>query len=350
MKILIISVDRDGDLLKKTKLDGPIVGREKILEAAIKLGITDPSDSDTNTLFESIKIYDSLRSEGKDVEVVALVGRENVGVESDLKLASQLEEVLDVHGGDGAIVVTDGAEDEFILPIIESRIKIISLRRVVVKQSERLESTYYLLKDVINDPKLSRLLIGIPAIAAILYSIFAEYGWRLVVGVVGVFLFIKGFGLEGYITRAYKEIKHSFISGKVSFLTYIVSAILAIIGFVMGYMETKKGIIHYINFRGIAFIDSNALNIIVVACLTALFGKSIDALIGKGNIRLYFAIFLVILAVRVFVDAVILFIQGIITNLNLAFSAVFGILLLSLSFPFFKAGWKSKNERVQEQD
>lgn len=347
MKLLIISVDRDGDILNKVGVDGPIIGREKVLDVATKLGIADPTESDTNTLFETIRLYDKFKGEGQDVEVIALVGHENVGTESDMKITSQLEEVLKRFKGEAAIVVTDGAEDEFILPIIESRIKILSLRRVIVKQSESLESTYYLLKEIINDPKLSRLLIGIPAIAAILYSIFAEYGWRLVVGVVGVFLFIKGFGLEGYIERAYGEIRHSFVSGKVSFLTYIASGILALIGGVIWYMEMKKGIIHYIYMGHLYLLDSLALNMIFLAALIALFGKSIDAIVGKSSLKLYIAILFAIFAARIFIDGIILFLRGIIPNQGLGTSAIVGISLLTVAFLFFKAGWKSRVEKVK---
>ncbi len=347
MNLLIISVDRDGDILKKVGIDGPIVGRDNVLDVAIKMGIADPTESDTNTLFETIRLYDKFKEEGKKAEVVALVGHENVGIESDVKINSQLEEVLDKFKAEAAVVVTDGAEDEFILPIIESRIKILSLRRVVVKQSESLESTYYLLKEIINDPKLSRLLIGVPAIAAILYSIFAEYGWRLVVGVVGVFLLIKGFGLEGYIERAYGEIRHSFVSGKVSFLTYIASGILAVIGGIAGYMEIKRGVLNYISIGRLYCLDSLALNIAVIAALVALFGKSIDAIVGKGSLKLYIAILFAIFAVRVFIDGIILFLKGIISNQNLGTSAIVGISLLTIAFLFFKAGWKSKIEKVK---
>ncbi|MEZ5336100.1 MAG: DUF373 family protein [Methanolobus sp.] len=42
------------------------------------------------------------------------------------------------------------------LPIVQSRIKIDSVRRIVVMQSANLESTYYIIKHAFNDPKISQ--------------------------------------------------------------------------------------------------------------------------------------------------------------------------------------------------
>jgi hypothetical protein len=44
------------------------------------------------------------------------------------------------------ILVSDGAEDEFVIPIIQSKIPVTSIRRVIVNQMPNLEGTYYILK------------------------------------------------------------------------------------------------------------------------------------------------------------------------------------------------------------
>ena len=48
-----------------------------------------------------------------------LTGDEKVGMRSDRAIAAQLEEVVAALQPDEAILVTDGAEDESVLPIIQ---------------------------------------------------------------------------------------------------------------------------------------------------------------------------------------------------------------------------------------
>ena len=73
-KILILSVDRDNDIGIKTSIEGPIVGREKILDTAVKLAIKDPAESDMNVLFDAIKLFDEYQNCFKALEVAALTG------------------------------------------------------------------------------------------------------------------------------------------------------------------------------------------------------------------------------------------------------------------------------------
>jgi putative membrane protein len=55
---LIIAIDRDDDLGRKAGIESPVIGRDNVLHAAIKFATTDPEDSDVNTIFGAIKIYD----------------------------------------------------------------------------------------------------------------------------------------------------------------------------------------------------------------------------------------------------------------------------------------------------
>ena len=238
-RVLVICIDRDADVTTKIGEEGPIYGKESVLSVATRLGLADPIETDTNALFESIRIYDKYKNEGVSSEVVAVLGDPELGLKSDTKLSHQIDEAIKKYRPDGAVLVSDGAEDDHILPIVESRIKIISVRRVIVKQNEKLESTYYLLqdflKDIVKDPKLARLFIGAPGVAAVLYMLLGENGWRLIVGIVGVFLLIKGFSLENLFEKGTKELRASFATGRISFFTYGVSLLIAILGIVVGY-------------------------------------------------------------------------------------------------------------------
>jgi putative membrane protein len=340
-RVLVLCIDRDADLFVKAGEEGPIYGREAVLSAAQKLGLADPRESDTNALYEAARLYDGYRQKGIEAEVVAVVGSQELGIESDTKLAKQIDEVLDKFKADGAVVVSDGAEDEYILPIVQSRIKVISVSRVVVRQSEKLESTYYIiqdfLRDLVNDPKLSRLLIGLPGIAAVLYMLFGSHGWRLIVGIVGVFLVIKGFGMENAIERVYNEFKSSFILGKISFFTYVVAALIAVVGVVVGYDElVRRGVPLSPLSESLPVFIAESIDLLTFAALVALVGKGIDAILEKESLRKYALIGVFIVAFRIIIDAISLFMLGQINYLSLALWVILGLVLSMFTFFYLK--------------
>jgi putative membrane protein len=74
-KIFVVCVDRDNDLGRKTKIIGPVIGREKNLAAAEKLILNDPEESDANTMFAALKKLEEARKEFKNLEVVTITGK-----------------------------------------------------------------------------------------------------------------------------------------------------------------------------------------------------------------------------------------------------------------------------------
>ncbi|MEE8168147.1 MAG: DUF373 family protein [Candidatus Hydrothermarchaeales archaeon] len=336
-RILVVCVDRDADIYRKAGERGPVIGRNNLLDTAVKLGLADPTEADTNALFETIKIGDELKRKGKEVEVTVLVGDKDVGITSDMELSKQLSEVLEKFEADGVILVTDGAEDEHILPIIQSKAKVISLKRVVVRQSEHLESTYYIIKDflkeIVSDPKLSRLAIGLPGVAAILYMLFGQHGWRLIIGVIGVFLLVKGFGLEDTLQKGYDEIKASFIAGRISFFTYVVAVLIGTVGLIVGYTEVARRAVPYsaLLTAGPIFL-SESVDLLMLAAIIALIGKSIDSIVEQRGVWRYFLLIVFVVALRLIVDAVSLFLLGEISMTKFAVSILLGLILSIFSF------------------
>jgi len=237
-KIIVLSVDRDDDIGRKTSFKGPVIGRNNVLKCATEFALSDPEDSDVNGLFQAIRVYDELDKKHES-EIVALTGHQNVGIESDRIITKQLDTVLKKFAADYAIIVTDGAEDEHIMPIIQSKVPILSVKRIIVKQSEKLESTYYQVKDFINEslenPKLSRLVFGLPAIILLLLGIFGIEGFRLVIGVLGAYLFIKGFKLESYITGSIDELHLSFTRRRLTFFFYLFAIVFVVLGTFRGF-------------------------------------------------------------------------------------------------------------------
>ena len=236
---LVLAIDRDNDLGRKANVPSPVVGRAANINAAIKLAMADPEDSDVNTMFAAIKIYDELKARGEDVEVVTVCGDENVGVISDSKVAEQLDLLAERFGAKSAVVVTDGSEDEFVLPIISSRFRIDAVSRIVVKQSKTIESTYFMIRRMLNDPKIARMTLTPLGIIFLVYSIFLlarypEWGTGAIIFVIGFYLLIKAYGLEDVVEEYFSTLKKALLEGRMSFVAYVISAILVIIGAIQG--------------------------------------------------------------------------------------------------------------------
>jgi putative membrane protein len=237
--ILVLCIDRDNDLGEKTGIEGPVFGRKANLEAAQKLALSDPEDSDANCMFGAIKQYDELKNAGKRVYIASLTGDSRVGVVSDEKIQEQLGAVIDEYNPKKVVIVTDGVEDEFVMPVIQSLVPVMSIKRIIVRQSLKLESNYYValkfFKELMGDAQTRRIALGIPALVLISYALLGGIAWRLSIGLLGTFLIIKGFRLEKFLGSFANEVGSSLSRGKLSFFLYVLSAIFAIIGLVQGY-------------------------------------------------------------------------------------------------------------------
>lgn len=232
-------MDRDDDIGCKADIATPIIGREKNIDAAVRLASEDPEDTDINTIFGAIRIYDELVSKGEEVEIVTVSGDVDVGIKSDRKIASEMDALMRKSKADSAIVVTDGAEDESIIPIIQSRIKIDSVRRIVVKQSQNIESTFYLLRRMLSEPRVSRMVlvpVGL-AFLAIAISLLSGYtGWAvgLIIGFVGIYALFHGLGWGNTISDFGETLRQSLYRGQITFVTYVAAIVVGIIATTIG--------------------------------------------------------------------------------------------------------------------
>ena len=240
-KTIVICVDRDNDIGEKAGLDTPIIGKEASLAAVTKLALADSEDSDVNAIFNAISIYDRLLEDDVEAEIVLVAGDKKVGVTSDKEIGKELDEVLSKLGSDTAILVSDGAEDESIIPIIQSRVKIDSVRRVVVKQSEQLESTFYVIKRLFEDPKFSRTFLPPLGLFLFLLAISLLFDMSgqvmgLILAFLGIYMLLKGLGRENILKNLFEAAKQSLYSGKITIVVYICAVVLILVG-------TSKGIL-----------------------------------------------------------------------------------------------------------
>jgi len=225
-RLLVLCVDRDDDIGRKAGVRTPIIGKEENLNAALKLILADPEEADANTMFEAIRVYETLKKDKKShdqYEIATIAGSELGGVTADRKLVSELGEVLKRFPADSLILVTDGFSDEDIMPLVQSRVPVTSVRRVIVKHSESIEETAAIFsrywKMLIEDPRYSRIALGLPGILLIslgvlvLLQVFIKfdiYTWTAIVGllILGSYLIGKGYGIDrrisAFLSRPYR--------------------------------------------------------------------------------------------------------------------------------------------------
>ncbi|MDD3857097.1 MAG: DUF373 family protein [Methanoculleus sp.] len=302
-RTLVLCVDRDDDLGFKAGIDGPIVGREACLHAATSLALADPEDSDVNAIFETIKLHDELTGRGEEVAVAVICGNHMNLLDGDRRVASSLDAILSATGSTSCIIVTDGAEDEYVLPIIQSRVPVSSVRRVVVNQMPNLEGTYYILRRLLDDPKVSKIVLVPVGLAMLLYAVgyllgYPEGATIVVVGVIGTYLLFKGIGIDeifGYLITSLKAALHG---GRFTFVSYIAAILLSIVGVILGLISLLE---YYSPFgiiiQMLAFIYG-AVAWFTAAGLVASVGKIIDIYLNeRGAIQRVIALPFFILAI-----------------------------------------------------
>jgi len=284
-KTLVLCVDRDDDIGYKAKVESPVIGREAALAAATALALADPEDSDVNAIFQGIRIYDDLVRKGEQAAIVVLAGNHTDMLEGDRKMAADLEQVIRLTGTSSCILVSDGAEDEFILPIIQSRIPVASVSRVIVSQMPNLESSYYTIKKLIDDPKVSRVFLVPIGLAMLLFAVATLMGYPegatvIVLGVVGTYILFRVFGIDEIFGEGVSSLRSSLEKGRFSFVTSVSAIVLAIIGIVLGSAavfenytsEFTMGIFLYL----ISFLYGS-LGWFTASALIVAIGKVIDA-------------------------------------------------------------------------
>ncbi len=219
-KIIIICIDRDDDIGIKGGIETPIMGKDLCIQAGTKLAIEDPEDSDCNAIFGAIKSYEEFRTKGYDVEVTLVAGKYNRGIEGDAKIAQEIDLVLDKYDADGAVVISDGEDDETVIPIIQGKIPLISIQRIIVRQSRSVEYSYAILgryiKILFYDPRYSKFFLGLPGALFITSGLsilfgFSKVAFALVLSILGLAFIVRAFDIDKAIATLSKPTPSGFI-------------------------------------------------------------------------------------------------------------------------------------------
>lgn len=246
--LLILVVDEDDDVGVKGGVETPIIGRDANWEAALKLMMADPEDADANAMFAAVKLYDDELGKWPDgVELVTISGSNKGGLERDVKMTREIEDVMAKLGSSHCIVVSDGPLTPSASSIISSHLKVVSVRTVIVKQSESIETTWMIflryLRMIIYEASYSRVFLGIPGILLIILGILYFFNVLTLTTLlifVGIALLIRGFGVDNVFISLIKHI--AAIPQKpgltqIRIFTAIVSIILILVALAAGYSE-----------------------------------------------------------------------------------------------------------------
>jgi putative membrane protein len=297
-RILVLCVDRDGDLGAKAGVKTPVVGRKENLDAAVSLALKDPEEPDANAIFEAVRVYDRLRAEDNPdevVEVATLSGSDLGGVSADRKVVSELNNLLSSFSASEVVLVTDGYSDQAVLPVVQSRVPVSSVRRIVVKHSESIEETAALffkyLRTLAETPRYSRIALGLPGLLILILAIFAmvglvQYYVIAFVLVLSVFMLIKGFGIDRMAKGFYRWIKEYSpppLRVQISNFSAIAGALCVVLGVYLGWSTASPEVTPQANIAGYldilprvgGFFITGAISLIVVGICVALLGRAI---------------------------------------------------------------------------
>ncbi|MEW6328493.1 MAG: DUF373 family protein [Candidatus Micrarchaeota archaeon] len=235
-RVLVICVDRDNDLHEKAKVRTPVIGREENITAATRLALIDPEETDANTIFEAVRVFDEVSKES-EAQIATLGGDKKLGYRADKEIAEQIDKVLAEFKADSCIFVSDGASDEQVMPIIQSRLRIDYVKIVVMKQAKELEKTYFVLLEKLKEPHYARMVFGLPGLLLFLLVLGYWIGldWRPMVAILGLYLLAKGFGIEDRILHAASDFRVSV--DKIGFIVYLSALPLGVISLWLGLQE-----------------------------------------------------------------------------------------------------------------
>jgi len=362
-RTLIICIDRDNDLGRKANVKGPIIGEEANIRAAEALAVADPEDTDVNSIFSAISAYNEIKKSRADAEIATLTGDIKVGMQSDSIIAKQLEEVIQKIRPDDAVLVSDGAEDEFILPLIQSRVKISSVRRVIIKQSTNIQSMYYLFLRFLEDEKVLKTFVVPVSIALLIWAVaglanISQIAY-LIPLVIALYFLIRAYKLEDVVRRSTKLVWSEIITGKLSFFTFLIALIIVLAGGMSAFSDPENPIPpetplpEYV----LEFIHS-MLMWVILAVLVWVGGKIFDTYVHEKKIYWnYIIISLWTLSVGLIISATLILVLGFVREealpgiLDLDFFARIGggvliAIVGSLSYRFIKETFEKKKEKL----
>ncbi|MFA6805381.1 MAG: DUF373 family protein [Candidatus Methanomethylophilaceae archaeon] len=301
-KTLVLVVDRDDDFGVKGGVESPVIGIEACSIAATALGVADPEDSDVNALYAAMNIYKDLHSDrNNDVEVALICGNQKVGYRSDSAIVEELEDVLERTSPDRVILVGDGAEDEYVYPIVSSRIRIDSVRKVYVKQAPGIEGTVYILSKMLSDTdKRKRFLAPIGWIILLISLVYlvphlmeimagnesmAVSTTPAVVCIIGFCFLLYAYNTQDWLSKWNKKWKDRLKSGSMSVAFAFIAIICIVAGVIYGFLSLDQVYMTRISQQAVWFVYSS-LWFFVFGIMIYVIGDLLDDFLNSNTLKM----------------------------------------------------------------
>ncbi|MFB6096762.1 MAG: DUF373 family protein [Haloferacaceae archaeon] len=289
MTTLVLCVDRANDIGRKTGVALPIAGWEAIQSLVTDVGLADPEDSSVNCLLEGLRVARDLRDESEESIVAVVSGASESMVGADRAVAAQLDDLIEQYDPDSAIVVIDSAQDERLVPVVESRLSVDSVDRVVVRQAHDIESTYYLLKQFLADEELRSTVlvplgVGLLVLPFLLLYFTPEVAIAGLASLLGAALLYKGLAVDERLEDLPERVQDALYSGQVSVVTYVVAAGLTLVGVFLGALTVSEpggGDTPWVQVMHFAY---RSVPWLALAALTASAGRLLDELIEEERL------------------------------------------------------------------
>ncbi|BBD72658.1 hypothetical protein HS1genome_1047 [Sulfodiicoccus acidiphilus] len=236
-RVLVIYIDIDDDL-GVAGVQTPVIGAEEVQKAMEIASKYMATDSDFNSMVVAYNVYRGLVDDGEDAEITFLAGSRAGGVRAQRAFSKKLDDVLNKVRPDEAVVVYDSPEDEKALPIVQSKVKIAGVEKVVVEQHRGVEETYAVLgkylRKLVDDPHYSRVFVGVPGILLVTVAIMSLLGLLKYVAItvaliVGGAMVIRGLKLDEVVENWWENSAVMTVAGvlaAISFVLMLVNVVL----------------------------------------------------------------------------------------------------------------------------
>ncbi|MFW6320485.1 MAG: DUF373 family protein [Halohasta sp.] len=290
MTTLVCCVDRDDDIGRAAGVRPPVAGWEAVRSLVIDVGLAEPESTGVNSLLEALRVTRELRDEGDEAVVAVLSGNHESAITADRAIAAQVDTLIERYDPSEAIVVIDSVDDERVVPIVESRLRVDAVDRVIVRQARDIESTYYLLKQFLADEELRKTVlvplgIGLLLIPTLLLWFSPAVALAGVAALLGLAVLYKGLGVDELVGSVSEWGRRLLYSGRVAVVTYVAALGLAIIGVFVGALEiTEASASNPEPLAAVAFVH-HAIPWLAVAAVTAGVGRLLDELLAAETVR-----------------------------------------------------------------
>jgi len=297
-RILVLCIDRDDDIGSKAGMETPLVGRDSCISAGVRLAIEDPEDPDANAIFGAIKTYEELISKGYSSQVALVAGKFNRGIEADEKIGVEIQNVLGGYKADAAVLVSDGEDDETVVPVIQAMIPVISIQRIIIKHSRSVEYSYAVLgryvKMLAYDPRYSKFFLGVPGAVLVATSLASIFGLTkevlaLVFSILGLAFIIRAFDID----KALSSLGRPTPTGFIRIFSVFAGVLIIVVSIVNGLSSIPNeaivpnmGVLHVMSNRIIigSFVHGT-ITLLWIGIATILAGSLLSNWF-KGSIRI----------------------------------------------------------------